>query len=35
VSWRPQAAQALIVSQVQAILAEYKDYLPLTIRQVF
>jgi len=33
--WRPQRATLELVQQVQAVLVEYQDYLPLTIRQVF
>lgn len=33
--WRPQRATLELVEQVQAVLHEYADYLPLTIRQVF
>ena len=33
--WRPQAKSRILLAQVQAVLAEYAAYLPLTIRQVF
>ncbi len=33
--WRPQAKTRLLLGQVQAVLTEYADYLPLSIRQVF
>src|ERR687890_682492 len=33
--WKPQKNTEVILSQVQEILREYRDYLPLTIRQVF
>jgi len=33
--WRPQAKTRLLLEQVQAVLAEYADHLPLTLRQVF
>jgi len=33
--WRPQAKTRLLLNQVQAVLAEYADHLPLTLRQVF
>jgi hypothetical protein len=34
-AWSPQAATLGLLDQVQAMLAEYADYLPLTIRQIF
>jgi hypothetical protein len=33
--WRPQAKTRILLDQVQEILAEYDDYLPLTVRQIF
>lgn len=33
--WAPRAKNRELVGQVQAILAEYADHLPLTVRQVF
>ena len=33
--WRPQAKTRLLLDQVAAILDEYADHLPLTVRQVF
>ena len=33
--WNPQAATRVLLDQVLAVLAEYADYLPLTIRQIF
>lgn len=33
--WRPQARTRQLLEEVQAVLTEYTDYLPLTIRQVF
>jgi hypothetical protein len=33
--WRPQAKTRLLLGQVAAVLAEYDDQLPLTVRQVF
>lgn len=33
--WRPQAKAAALVDQVKLILHEYRDYLPLALRQVF
>jgi hypothetical protein len=33
--WSPQAATLALLEQVRAVLAEYEDYLPLTIRQIF
>lgn len=35
IDWRPQAKTAALIEQVQAVLDEYADYLPLTLRQVF
>lgn len=33
--WAPRAKAKALLGQVDAVLAEYEDYLPLTIRQVF
>jgi hypothetical protein len=33
--WNPQAAAQALLAQVQDVLAEYADHLPLTCRQVF
>jgi hypothetical protein len=33
--WRPQAETTALLDQVEAVLDEYADYLPLTIRQIF
>jgi hypothetical protein len=33
--WRPRARSLALVEQVEAIFAEYADFLPLTIRQIF
>jgi hypothetical protein len=33
--WSPQAATLELLDQVRAVLNEYEDYLPLTIRQIF
>jgi hypothetical protein len=33
--WRPQAKTRVLLEQVQHVFAAYKDYLPLTVRQVF
>jgi hypothetical protein len=33
--WKPQKKTVVILEQVQEILQEYRNYLPLTIRQVF
>jgi hypothetical protein len=33
--WSPQAASLELLDQVHAVLGEYEDYLPLTIRQIF
>jgi len=33
--WRPRAATLALLGQVQAVLAEYSEQLPLTLRQIF
>jgi len=33
--WAPRGATLELLEQVRAVLAEYEDYLPLTIRQIF
>ena len=33
--WRPQPRTRVLLAQVAEILAEYRDHLPLTVRQVF
>jgi hypothetical protein len=33
--WRPQARTLVLLEQVQGVLEEYGDYLPLTVRQIF
>lgn len=33
--WTPSGESAVIVGQVNEVLAEYRDYLPLTARQIF
>jgi hypothetical protein len=35
ISWSPRRATLELLNQVQAVLREYADYLPLTIRQIF
>ena len=35
VDWRPQAATLALLERVRDVLAEYAEYLPLTVRQVF
>jgi hypothetical protein len=35
VPWSPQAATLQLLDQVRAVLDEYEDYLPLTLRQIF
>ena len=35
VDWKPQAATLARLGQVQDVLNEYADYLPLTVRQIF
>lgn len=34
-AWRPQAASLELVQDVQAVLDDYREHLPLTIRQIF
>jgi hypothetical protein len=34
-AWRPQPKTEALLGQVKAILEEYRDHLPLTIRQIF
>lgn len=34
-TWSPKAETVKLLEQVQAVLAEYKDFLPVTARQVF
>jgi hypothetical protein len=33
--WSPEATTLKLLDQVKAVLGEYEDYLPLTIRQIF
>jgi hypothetical protein len=33
--WRPQAKTRRLLDQVEQVLLEYEDYLPLTVRQIF
>ena len=33
--WTPQATTVALLAQVDAVLDEYRDHLPLTCRQVF
>jgi hypothetical protein len=33
--WTPQAATMALIDQVKTVLAEYRDQLPLTLRQIF
>ena len=35
VDWKPQATTRALLDQVQGVLDEYANYLPLTVRQVF
>jgi len=35
IDWRPQQETAALIKRVQSILEEYRDYLPLTLRQIF
>jgi hypothetical protein len=34
-SWRPQRKTRILLEQIERVLDEYADYLPLTVRQVF
>jgi hypothetical protein len=34
-SWKPDPANHALVGQVRAVLLEYADYLPMTVRQIF
>src|SRR4051794_11686514 len=33
--WRPQAKTRVLLEQVNAVLEEYADHLPLSVRQIF
>lgn len=33
--WRPQAAAQVLLEQVNEVLVEYEEHLPLTVRQIF
>jgi hypothetical protein len=35
IDWKPQAATRSLISQVQTVLDEYQNHLPLTLRQIF
>jgi hypothetical protein len=35
VPWSPQARTLALIARVQAVLGEYEDHLPLTLRQIF
>jgi hypothetical protein len=35
VDWRPQAKTRVLLEQVEAVLEEYRSYLPMTCRQIF
>lgn len=35
IEWNPQAKTRALIEQVQAVLEEYRNHLPLTLRQVF
>lgn len=35
IDWKPRAAALSLVGNVQAVLDEYQDHLPLTLRQIF
>jgi hypothetical protein len=34
-AWQPQAKTKELIDQVKGVLEEYRDYLPMTVRQVF
>ena len=34
-AWKPQSKTRVVLGQVEAVLTEYADYLPLTVRQIF
>ena len=34
-AWRPQRATQVLLAQIDEVLVEYRDYLPLTVRQIF
>lgn len=34
-AWRPQKKTEQLVEDIERVLVEYREYLPLTIRQVF
>ena len=34
-AWKPQPATVALLDQVQSVLTEYQDHLPLTVRQIF
>ena len=35
IDWQPQAKTAALIEEVREVLDEYRDFLPLTIRQIF
>lgn len=35
IDWKPQRRTAVLIEQVQEVLDEYREHLPLTLRQVF
>jgi hypothetical protein len=35
IEWAPRAATRTLLDQVEAVLEEYAEYLPLTVRQIF
>ena len=35
IDWKPRAASQKLLTQIDTVLAEYVDHLPLTARQVF
>lgn len=34
-TWRPQAKTEVLLGRVEDVIAEYEDFLPLTVRQIF
>ncbi len=34
-AWRPQRKTKVVLDQIDAVISEYREYLPLTVRQIF
>jgi hypothetical protein len=34
-AWRPQHKTKVVLDQIDAVICEYREYLPLTVRQIF